>query len=145
VDTEVENGAEIEARNKEIVGRAFEAWAAGTGGVFDLLEPDATWTIVGTSPVSRTFASRDEFLDLVIRPFNDRLSTPLVPVVHGLYADGDVVVAYFEASAMANDGQPYRNAYTWYLHLCEGRIVKAVAFFDTVEFTDFWERLQPTA
>jgi uncharacterized protein len=133
-----------EARNKEIVGHAFDAWAAGTGGVFDLLEPDAIWTIVGNSPVSRTFASRDEFLDLVIRPFNDRLSTPLVPVVHGLYADGDVVVAYFEASATANDGQPYRNTYTWYLHMREGRIVKVVAFFDTVEFTDFWERLQPT-
>ena len=131
--------------NKEIVRRAFDAWAAGTGGVFDLLEPDATWTIVGNSPVSRVFASRDEFLDLVIRPFDERLSTPLVPVVHGLYEDGDVVVAYFDASATANDGRPYRNSYTWYLHLNEGRIVKAIAFFDTVEFTDFWNRLQPTA
>ena len=131
--------------NKEIVRRAFDAWAAGTGGVIDLLEPDATWTIVGNSPVSRTFASRDEFLDLVIRPFDERLSTPLVPVVHGLYADGDVVVAHFDASATANDGRPYHNSYTWYLHLNEGRIVKAVAFFDTMEFTDLWNRPQPAA
>ena len=110
-----------------------------------LLEPDATWTIVGNSPASRTYASRDEFLDLVIRPFNARLSTPLVPEVRGLYADGDVVIAYFDGSATANDGRPYRNSYTWYLHLAEGRIVRAVAFFDTVEFTDFWNRLAPAA
>lgn len=134
-----------EVRNRDIVARAFDAWVAGTGGVFELLEPDATWTIVGTSPASRTYASRDEFLDLAVRPFNARLSTPLKPEVHALYADGDVVIAYFDATATANDGRPYRNTYTWYLHLSQGRIVKAVAFLDTVDFTDFWSRLTPTA
>jgi uncharacterized protein len=28
----------------------------------------------------------------VIRPFNARLATPLVPKVHALYADGDTVI-----------------------------------------------------
>lgn len=93
--------------------------------------------------VSRTFGSRQEFLDVVIDPFNARLATPLVPAVRELYADGDTVIAYFDATATAKDGQPYRNTYTWYLRLRDGVIVAATAFFDTLEFNEFWSRVSP--
>jgi ketosteroid isomerase-like protein len=134
---------DLESNNKALIKRAFGAWAAGTGSVFDLLADDATWTIVGNSPVSRTFDGRQEFLDVVIRPFNARMSTPLVPTVKALYADGDTVIAYFDAAATARDGKPYFNSYTWYLKLAEGKVVDATAFFDTIEFTDFWNRVEP--
>jgi ketosteroid isomerase-like protein len=134
---------QVEQDNKAIISRAFDAWAAGTGGVFDLLADDATWTIVGTTPVSGTYTSRQEFLDVVIGPFGARMATPLVPTVHALYADGDTVIAYFEASGTARDGKPYFNTYTWYLTMDGGRVAKAVAFFDTVEFSDFWTRVSP--
>ena len=42
----------------------------------------------------------------MINPFNARLSTPLIPAVHALYADGGTVIAYFSASATARDGKP---------------------------------------
>lgn len=134
---------DLESNNKALIKRAFGAWAAGTGSVFDLLADDATWTIVGNSPVSRTFDGRQEFLDVVIRPFNARMSTPLVPTVKALYADGDTVIVYFDAAATARDGKPYFNSYTWYLKLAEGKVVDATAFFDTIEFTDFWNRVEP--
>jgi hypothetical protein len=134
---------EREDRNKELIRQAFDDWAAGTGGVFGLLADNATWTIVGNTPASRTYHSRDEFLGKVINPFNARLSTPLVPVVHALYADGGTVIAYFGASATARDGKPYENTYTWYLDLDGDRITNAVAFFDSVEFNDFWSRVDP--
>jgi ketosteroid isomerase-like protein len=70
----------------------LDAWAAGQGGVFDLLAPEARWTIVGNSVAAGTYHSREEFLSKVIRPFNARLATPLVPKVHALYADGDTVI-----------------------------------------------------
>jgi uncharacterized protein len=68
--------------NKATIRQAFDAWAAGTGGVFDLLADDATWTIVGTTPVSGTYTSRQQFMDVVISPFNARMAAPLVPTVH---------------------------------------------------------------
>lgn len=138
-----ERNLELEQANKDIIRASFDAWAAGTGGPFTLLAPDANWTIVGNSVVSRTFGSRQEFLDVVIDPFNARLATPLVPAVRALYADGDTVVAFFDASATARDGQPYRNTYTWYLRLHDGAIVEATAFFDTIEFNEFWSRVSP--
>jgi ketosteroid isomerase-like protein len=81
------------AKNKEAIQAGIRAWREGTGSVFDLLTPDAKWTIVGNAPVSRTYASRQEFLDVVINPFNARLSRRLVPTVRGIYADGDMVIA----------------------------------------------------
>jgi ketosteroid isomerase-like protein len=108
-----------------------------------LLAPDAEWTIVGSSPLSRTYRSRQEFLDTVIHPFNARMATPLVPTVRGIYADGDMVVILFDAAATAKDGLPYRNTYTWYFQIKGESVVKAIAFFDTRDFDAFWNRVLP--
>ena len=121
----------IEKRNKQLIQASFDAWQKGTGGVFDLLAADAEWTIVGNAP------------DVVINPFNARLSSRLVPTVRALYADDDTVIALFDAEGMARDGKPYQNTYTWYLQMRDDKIVNAIAFFDTIEFTDFWNRVHP--
>jgi ketosteroid isomerase-like protein len=134
----------IETHNKQVVQAAFETWRKGNGSVYDLLAPNAKWTIVGNAPVSRTFANRQEFIDVVITPFNARLSRRLVPSVRGIYADGDMVIVLWDGVATARDGKPYRNTYSWFLQMRDGKIVNAVAFFDTIEFTDFWKRVPVT-
>ena len=131
------------AASKQLIRSAFDDWAAGTGGPFALLADDVRWTIVGNSPVARTAPSRADFLDTVIGPFDARLSAPLVPTVRALYADEDWVIALFDAEATARDGLPYRNTYTWYLRVVDGAIVEAIAFFDSIEFTDLWGRVAP--
>jgi uncharacterized protein len=134
----------VEARNKQMVQAGLDRWKAGTGGVFDDLAPDATWTITGNSPVSRTYQSKQEFVDQVINPFNARMSKRFAPtIIRGIYADGDMVIAFFDGAGTALDGKPYENTYTWYLRMKDGKIVDVVAFFDTIEFTDFWTRITP--
>jgi ketosteroid isomerase-like protein len=44
-----------EVQNKQLIQQAYDDWAAGTGGVFDLLAPDVRWTIVGRSAVAGTY------------------------------------------------------------------------------------------
>ncbi|MBM6596650.1 nuclear transport factor 2 family protein [Microvirga pudoricolor] len=132
-----------ETRNKAVIAQAFEAWRNGTGGPYDLLAEDARWTITGNSLAAKTYPSREAFLSEVIRPFNARMSQPLSPRVHHLYADGDTVVALFDASGTARDGQPYVNTYAWFLRLRDERIVEAHAFFDALAFDDFWRRVTP--
>jgi len=63
--------------NKGLVRASFERWKNGTGGPFELLAPDAQWIIVGSSPLSKTYQSKQEFLDEVIGPFNARMAKPL--------------------------------------------------------------------
>ena len=101
------------ADNKALVQASFDRWHAGTGSPFELLVPEVDWTIVGSSPLSKTY-SRQAFLDEVIHPFNARMATPLVPTVRGLYGDGDMVIILFDAAATTRDRLPYRNTYTWY-------------------------------
>ena len=113
------------------VRAAFEAWAAGTGSVFDLLHEDVVWTVAGSSPVSGTYASRQEFLDRAVQPITARLATPIVPELRDLVVQGDTVVALFEGTATARDGSAYRNTYAWHMVLEGGRIVRVTAFLDT--------------
>jgi len=130
-----------EDENKELIREGFAKWASGTGSFFDLLADDAEWTITGSSPVSKTYFSRKQFLEEVIAPLNERLSVRIVPKVRGIYADGDMVIALWDGTATAKDGQPYRNTYSWHMTMKNGRIVKAVAFFDTIVVADLWKRI----
>jgi uncharacterized protein len=130
-------------QNKALVQAGFDRWRAGTGSPFELLVPEADWTIVGSSPLSKTYANRQAFLEEVIQPFNARMAMPLVPSVRGIYADGDTVIILFDAAATTNDGLPYHNTYTWYFRMKDAKVVSAIAFFDTREFDEFWNRVSP--
>lgn len=135
--------ANVAATNKAIVEQSFDAWRNGTGSPFDLLAENATWTIVGKSVASKAYESREAFMREVIRPFNARMSVPLKPEMRQLYADGDTVIAFFDAHGTARDGQPYANTYAWFLTMRDEKIVKAFAFFDSVDFNEFWARVVP--
>jgi len=133
----------IQDRNKAIVQASFDRWASGTGDPFELLVPEAEWTIVGSSPLSKTYRSRKEFLDEVSGPFNARMAKPPVRTIRGIYADGDMVIILFDIDATARDGQLYHNAYTWYFQMKDEKVTKAIAFFDTGIFDEFWTRVSP--
>lgn len=131
--------------NRATIAKAMDAWAAGTGGPYELLADDAVWTIAGNSLASKTYPSKEAFMSEVIRPFNARMRARLIPSVHKIYADGDTVVAHFDAQGTARDGKPYVNSYAWILTLKDGRIVRATAFFDAHAFDDFWTRVTPAS
>jgi uncharacterized protein len=132
----------IEQRNKEIVRQYFDGWRSGTGNFFDLLAPEATWTITGTGATAGTYR-KQALLDQVINPTSARLSTSIMPTVRGIWADGDMVIALWDGEATAGDGRPYRNTYTWYFRMQDGKAIEAIAFLDMQEFTDLWTRVSP--
>jgi hypothetical protein len=136
--------ANIEMRNKATIERSFKVWSDGTGSPYDLLSETAQWTIVGRSAASKTYESREAFLREVIRPFNARMSAPLRPEIRSLYADGDTVIVFFDARGTARDGKPYANTYAWFLTMRDDKVVRAFAFFDSVEFNEFWARVSPS-
>jgi ketosteroid isomerase-like protein len=139
----VQTSSEIEARNRSLVEDRFAAWGSGTGSPYDLLADDVHWTIVGRSDASKTYPGKEAFLSEVIRPFNARMREGLNPTIRGLYTDGDAVIIFFDASGVARDGEPYRNTYAWIWEMSDGQVVRAHAFFDSVEFNDFWRRVTP--
>ena len=47
--------------NKKLIHDAFRAWSGGDGAAFfNLLADDVTWTVIGSTAVSRTYKSKKE-------------------------------------------------------------------------------------
>jgi ketosteroid isomerase-like protein len=128
--------------NKQLIQEGFDKWANNTGSFFDLLADDVQWTIAGSTPLSKTYTSKAEFLHTVIEPLNRRLSVKIVPHVRSLYADGDMVIAIWDGTAVATDGKPYNTTYEWNMQVKDGKIVRALAFLDGIEFADILRRIK---
>jgi ketosteroid isomerase-like protein len=99
------------------------------------------WTITGSAPLSKTYTSKQQFLDEVIAPLNQRLAKKITPKVRSLHAEGDVVIALWDGTATACDGQPYNVTYSWHMRLVAGKIVEVTAFLDTLGFADIFQRI----
>jgi ketosteroid isomerase-like protein len=125
-----------------LVRDAFAAWAAGTGTVFDLLADDVSWTITGTGRLAGTYRSRQEFLDGAIAPIGQRLARPIRPTVRLVVARDDWVSVLWDGHAVALDGRPYDNTYSWFLRVNDGRVREVVAFYDGADLEDLFERVQ---
>jgi uncharacterized protein len=131
----------IMENNKQLVREGFEKWANHSGSFFDLLADNLQWTITGSTPLSKTYHSKKQFMDEVINPLNDRLAKLIVPKVTGIYADGDMVTVLWDGKATAKDGKPYNATYCWNMELKNNKIVKVIAFLDGIEFADIMSRL----
>ena len=142
------------ATNKQTVQDAFAAWAEGDGNAFfRLLADDVRWTVIGTTEISGSFTSRQEFLDKAAGkigpaaaaadggPDDARrgsgidhgavLARPLVPTLVSLLADGDLVSIQWEAESQTKLGLPYRQTYSWVVRFKQRRIVEGTAYLDT--------------
>ncbi|UFH57272.1 nuclear transport factor 2 family protein [Spirosoma sp. KNUC1025] len=133
--------AQTTQENKKIIQAGFDRWAKGEGNFFDLLTDDVKWTINGSTPLSKTYPNKQQFLDEVINPLNERLSQKIVPTVRSLYAEGDVVIALIDGKATAKDGKPYNMSYAWFMRLKDGRIIQVDAFLDGIQFADIMKRI----
>jgi ketosteroid isomerase-like protein len=134
--------AQTPADNKRIIKAGFDRWAQGTGSFFDLLTDDMQWTITGSTPLSKTYAGKRQFMDEVINPLNQRLSKKIVPTVRAVYAEGDMVIALMDGQATAKDNKPYNMSYAWFMQMKGGKIIKVTAFLDGIQFTDVMQRLK---
>jgi uncharacterized protein len=135
--------SQTEGGNLEIVRDAFEAWATRTGSVFDILSPDVIWTIPGSGPVAGTYEGRSSFLEDASRPLVDRLSTPLVPEVHHIWAFEDRVIIRFDGSATTTSGAPYSNQFVWIFRMENCVVVEAEAFLDLIAYQSVVENNEP--
>lgn len=131
-----------ELSNKEIISKAFQDWHNGNGNFFDLLTDDMQWEITGSTPYSKVYTSKQQFLDEVIIPLNKKLKVKIKPTVRSIFVDKDMVIALWDGEATAADNKPYRSSYSWYMKMKDGKITHVVAFLDGIEFSDIMKRIE---
>jgi uncharacterized protein len=118
--------------NRQLVQDALGRWTAGDGAaLFRLLDDDVQWTVIGTTPVSRTYTSRRDFIDNALIPLGGLLDGAITPRVVNVIADGDHVVLQWDGTATTKSGKPYSNRYCWVMRFRDGRIVEGLAYLDT--------------
>ncbi len=129
--------------NTDRVRQAFTNWQQGKGTAFDLLAPNAVWTVTGSSPVSGVYNSKEDLLEQAVRPITARLATAVSPTVQSIIAEDDVVVVLWSGEATALDRKPYNNTYLWHMTFRDGQVIAVKAFLDTYVLNDLMRRVQP--
>lgn len=118
--------------NKQRVREAFRPWEEGNSGpFFDLIADDVTWTVIGSTPVSGVYHSKQALLDRAFHPLLDRLAGPLKTRFIDIAADGDRVFLRFESAGVAKTGLHYDQVYCFAMVMRDGRITEIVAYIDT--------------
>jgi uncharacterized protein len=120
------------AENKRILQAAFAALATGDGKPFgDCMAENFTWTIIGTTPWSRTYAGKDVVRAELLRPlfaqFADRYTNRALRFI----AEDDYVVVECRGQVTTKSGQPYNNSYCYVCRFVNSQMVELTEYLDT--------------
>ncbi len=78
--------------HKERVRRAYEDLNQGNPAtLLELLDPDVTYTLIGTTALSQTLRGRDAVVQKLFTPLVASLATPLTFDIQSVIADADQV------------------------------------------------------
>ena len=118
--------------NRRLIADAFSRWENGDfSAVLDLMAEDLEWTIIGTTAISGTYASRQAFQDTVGNMLRKAFTSPIKPTIHKVIADGSDVAVLFESHAETHTGPDYDQVYCWAMEVVDGRIRRGTAYLDT--------------
>jgi uncharacterized protein len=120
--------------NKQIIRDFFAALSTGDmARVRELLHKDVAWTIIGDTPVSKTFHGIDDFETGIIAAVFKQID-PAAGVrvdITEMIAEGDKVVARAQGTIKGLYG-PYNNTYCHVFTVRDGKIVDNTEYLDTV-------------
>ncbi|KAK5086557.1 hypothetical protein LTR05_003725 [Lithohypha guttulata] len=101
---------------------------------FAQVRDDVNWWIVGSTPMSRTYTSKQDFQNATLEILNKKvLGQPLCMRVVNVVAGKDQAVGELEAiDATCRNGLEYPMRYCWVLHFDDdGKIDRVRAYLDT--------------
>lgn len=120
------------AQNKQLLQNVFDETAKGNGRPFvAALADNVSWTIIGSTPWSRTYHGKSVVLKELLEPLNAQLANRNTIIAHRFIAEDDQVVVEGRGHNTTKTGKQYCNTYCWVFRLTEGRVVEIVEYTDT--------------
>ncbi len=118
--------------NKQVVLDFYEAGARGDmDSCFALLADDVSWTNIGSTKFSGTYAGKQALLEGLLGPLFGQLKSGITSKIERLVAEGDMVVAQTSGTAETIDGTPYNNTYCQVIRIRGGQIAEVMEYMDT--------------
>jgi ketosteroid isomerase-like protein len=96
------------------------------------LADDARWTIAGSCRASRLYHGKSDLLENCLEPLGRRLRGAVRSRVAEILDSGETTIVRWRGEAETKWGERYDNDYCWVLGWAEGRIVRVVAYLDTL-------------
>ena len=125
--------------NKKLIQDAFTAWANGNGmAFFNLLTDTATWTVMGSCPISGTYVGRQRLVEDALIPLREKLAGHPTPTVINIIAEGDTLVIQWTGQGTTKTGQPYNNSYCYVVQMNNGKITRGTSYLDTDLVRSIW-------
>jgi ketosteroid isomerase-like protein len=118
--------------NKQVVIDFYEAGARGDmDACFELLADSVTWTNIGSTKFSGTFAGRQALVEQLLGPLFGQLKAGIASTIERLIGEGNYVVALTTGKAETLDGKPYNNTYCQVIRIEDGKIADVKEYMDT--------------
>lgn len=125
--------------NKKLIQEAFAAWANGDGmAFFNLLADNASWTVMGSCPISGTYLGRQRLVEDALTPQRAKLAGPPTPTVINMIAEENTVVIQWVGKGTTITSQPYNNSYCYVVQIEGGKIIRGTAYLDTELVRSIW-------
>jgi uncharacterized protein len=120
------------AENKQLMQRVFAELANGNGQPFmDALADDARWTVIGTSPWSRSYEGKRAIAEELMRPLFRQFADRYTARANRIVAEGDVVVVEARGQVSTKSGKPYNQTYCYVFLLADGEVRELTEYLDT--------------
>ncbi len=117
---------------KALIENAVAAWQAGDDNAFwNLLADDVRYEVIGTTPASGVYQSKNEFFRNALIPMGKLLAQGARPVAYDMITEGNRVVFMWTGEGVMQNGNPYNNSYCWVIEVAGNRISKLKAYLDT--------------
>ena len=122
----------VDMSNKELVQRIFDALAVGDRRPFrDAIAEDFTWTIIGSTAWSGTYAGREVVARELIAPLFARFSGTYTNTAERIIAEGEYVVVQCRGRVTTTSGEPYNNTYCHVFRVTDGQLRELTEYCDT--------------
>ena len=120
------------SQNKQLLQNVFAELSRGNGQPFmDALADDARWTVIGTSPWSRTYEGKPAIVEELMRPLFRQFSDEYRAAAVRMVAEDDLVVVEARGQVTTKSGRPYNQTYCYVFRLADGRVRELTEYLDT--------------
>ena len=118
--------------NTALIQQVFDEMNAGNPrAYFQQMAEDISYTIIGSTPFSGTYAGRHQVVERIIAPLMAKLDGFITLTPRAIFGEGELVCVQAQGAARTRSGQPYNNTYCFVFRLRDGKIVEVTEYMDT--------------
>jgi uncharacterized protein len=120
------------AENKRLMQQIFEELGQGNTGPFgDAMADDFSWTIIGSTPWSRTYRGKETVVRELMTPLFDQFADRYTNFAQRFIAEDNYVVVQCRGRVTTKSGEPYNNSYCYVIRLADGKLKELTEYLDT--------------